>query len=96
MTTLLGPAQRLTVMVKSPTPSGTARCAPRSCTERTPPASSAASICHGVEGFAARSPMHTTRILSPAEDLPICVDTAERVQASRPTSIRSSLRRWCS
>jgi PII-like signaling protein len=46
-----------------------------------------ASVFRGIEGFGASSRVHTTRILSLSEDLPVCVvivDTAERISAFLP------------
>jgi uncharacterized protein len=46
-----------------------------------------ATVLHGVEGFGAHSRIHTTRILSLSEDLPVIVlivDTEERVRAFLP------------
>ena len=46
-----------------------------------------ASVFHGVEGFGASSLIHTTRLLSMADDLPVAVvivDTPERVRAFLP------------
>lgn len=46
-----------------------------------------ASVFHGVEGFGASSLIHTSRLLSLAENLPviiIIVDTPERVRAFLP------------
>ncbi|WP_416984822.1 DUF190 domain-containing protein [Streptomyces sp. T028] len=46
-----------------------------------------ASVFHGVEGFGASSLIHTSRLLSLSEDLPVAVvivDTEERVQAFLP------------
>lgn len=46
-----------------------------------------ASVFRGVEGFGASSLIHTTRLLSMAEDLPIVViivDTPERIRAFLP------------
>lgn len=46
-----------------------------------------ATVLHGCEGFGASSLVHTTRILSLAEDLPIVVviiDTARKVRAFLP------------
>ena len=46
-----------------------------------------ASVFRGIEGFGASSRVHTTRILSLAEDLPVSVviiDTPERIQAFLP------------
>jgi PII-like signaling protein len=44
-------------------------------------------VLRGVEGFGASSRIHTSRLLSLSEDLPIVVivvDTAERVEAFLP------------
>jgi uncharacterized protein len=46
-----------------------------------------ASVFHGVEGFGASSLIHTTRLLSMADDLPVAVvivDTPERVREFLP------------
>ena len=47
-----------------------------------------ASVMRGIEGFGASSPrVHTTRLLSLSEDLPVAViivDTAERIDAFLP------------
>jgi PII-like signaling protein len=46
-----------------------------------------ASVFRGVEGFGASSRIHTTRILSLAEDLPVAiviVDVEERIRAFLP------------
>ncbi|MEU6065505.1 MULTISPECIES: DUF190 domain-containing protein [Streptomyces] len=46
-----------------------------------------ASVFHGVEGFGASSMIHTSRLLSLSEDLPVAVvvvDTEERVRAFLP------------
>jgi len=46
-----------------------------------------ASVMRGIEGFGASSHIHTTRILSLSEDLPVAiviVDTAERIEAFLP------------
>jgi PII-like signaling protein len=46
-----------------------------------------ASVLRGIEGFGASSLIHTTRLLSLSEDLPIAiviVDTEERVRAFLP------------
>ncbi|MFF3831530.1 DUF190 domain-containing protein [Streptomyces sp. NPDC002458] len=48
---------------------------------------SGASIFHGMEGFGGRQIVHTTRLLSMADDLPVAVvivDTEERIQAFVP------------
>ena len=46
-----------------------------------------ASVLRGIEGFGASSHVHTTRILSLSEDLPVAVvivDTAERIETFLP------------
>ena len=46
-----------------------------------------ASVFHGVEGFGASRHVHTTRVLSLSEDLPVAVvivDTEEKVRAFLP------------
>lgn len=46
-----------------------------------------ASVFHGVEGFGANSLVHTTRLLSMADDLPaavVIVDTPDRIRAFLP------------
>jgi PII-like signaling protein len=46
-----------------------------------------ASVMRGIEGYGASSHVHTTRILSLSEDLPVAiviVDTAERIEAFLP------------
>lgn len=46
-----------------------------------------ASVFRGIEGYGATSRIHTTRILSLAEDLPlvvVIVDTAEKIEAFLP------------
>ena len=87
MTALRGPAQRLTVLVGE---SDTVGHKPL-YTEIVHRAHAAgligARVFRGVEGFGATNHIHTTRILSLSEDLPISVvivDTAERIQAFLP------------
>ena len=46
-----------------------------------------ASVMRGIEGFGASSRVHTTRILSLSEDLPVAiviVDTADRIETFLP------------
>ncbi|MCL2553358.1 MAG: DUF190 domain-containing protein [Actinomycetia bacterium] len=46
-----------------------------------------ASVFHGVEGFGASSRIHTSRLLSLSEDLPVAVvviDTEDRIRAFLP------------
>jgi PII-like signaling protein len=87
MTTLQGPAQRLTIIVGE---SDTVEHRPlyTEIVHRAHAAGLAgASVFRGVEGYGAGSRVHTTRILSLAEDLPVSVvivDTAEQIQAFLP------------
>ena len=56
-----------------------------------------ASVLRGVEGYGASSHIHTTRILSLSDDLPVAiviVDAAERIEAFLPSSTASSPRDW--
>jgi PII-like signaling protein len=82
-----GPAQRLTIIVGE---SDTVEHRPlyTEIVHRAHAAGLAgASVFRGVEGYGASSRVHTTRILSLAEDLPVSVvivDTAERIQAFLP------------
>jgi uncharacterized protein len=87
MTTLHGPAQRLTIIVGE---SDTVEHRPV-YTEIEHRAHAAgligASVFRGIEGFGAGDRVHTTRILSLAEDLPVSVvivDTAEKIAAFLP------------
>ncbi|MES9511881.1 DUF190 domain-containing protein [Streptomyces sp. NPDC000609] len=46
-----------------------------------------ASVFRGIEGFGSSSPIHTMRLLSPSEDLPVAiviVDTHDRIRAFLP------------
>lgn len=46
-----------------------------------------ASVFHGIEGYGASSPIHSTRLLSLSEDLPVAiviVDSEERVRSFLP------------
>ena len=87
MTMLQGPAQRLTVIVGE---SDTVEHRPlyTEIVHRAHAAGLAgASVFRGVEGYGASSRVHTTRILSLAEDLPVLVvivDVAEHIQAFLP------------
>jgi PII-like signaling protein len=87
MTTLRGPAQRLTVIVGE---SDTVEHRPlyTEIVHRAHAAGLAgASVFRGIEGYGAGSRVHTTRILSLAEDLPVSVvivDIAEHIQAFLP------------
>jgi len=51
-----------------------------------------ATVLHGIEGFGARSRLHTAKILRLSEDLPIVleiVDTREKIDAFLPTVDRT-------
>jgi PII-like signaling protein len=87
MTTLEGPALRLTVIVGE---SDTVGHRPV-YTEIVHRAHAAgligASVFRGIEGFGATGLVHTNRLLDLAEDLPVSVvivDTAERIEAFLP------------
>ena len=84
---LRGPATRLTVLVKE----GEQWHHRPLYTEIVHRAHAAglagASVFHGIEGYGRSSHIHTTRILSLAEDLPcsiVIVDTDERIRAFLP------------
>ena len=87
MTALRGPARRLTVFVGE---SDTVGHKPL-YTEIVHRAHAAglmgASVFRGIEGFGATQHIHTSRLLSLSEDLPVSVvmvDSAERIQAFLP------------
>jgi hypothetical protein len=87
MTLLSGPAKRLTVLVGE---SDTWHRKPlyTEVVHRAHAAGlSGASVFRGMEGYGASSQIHTTRLLSLSEDLPVMivvVDTEERVRAFLP------------
>jgi uncharacterized protein len=87
MTTLHGPAQRLTVIVGEADTVGHRPLYTEIVHRAHAAGLIGASVFRGIEGFGASSRVHTTRILSLAEDLPVSVvivDTAERIQAFLP------------
>jgi PII-like signaling protein len=68
-----------------PTNTTTSRSTPRSCT--APAGLAGATVVRGLEGYGASRHIHTTRILSLSEDLPvvvIIVDTPQRIDAFLP------------
>ena len=84
---LHGPAQRLTVIVGD-TDHFRHRPVYTEIVHRAHEAGLAgASVFRGIEGFGASRHVHTTRILSLSEDLPVAVvivDSVERIQAFLP------------
>ena len=83
MTRLSGPAKRLTILIGE---SDRYKHHPL-CTEIVHRAHAAglagASVFRGIEGFGASSQVHTARLLSLSEDLPVAVvivDDAERIE----------------
>jgi len=87
MTMLQGPAQRLTVIVGESDTVGHRPLYTEIVHRAHEAGLMGASVFRGVEGFGASSRVHTTRILSLAEDLPVSVvivDTAERIRAFLP------------
>jgi uncharacterized protein len=85
--TLTGPARRLTIMIgEDDTVHG--RPLYTEIVHRAHAAGMAgASVFRGIEGFGASNHIHTTRILSLSDDLPVAViivDTAEKVAAFLP------------
>ncbi len=87
MTMWQGPAQRLTVIVGESDTVGHRPLYTEIVHRAHEAGLMGASVFRGIEGFGASSRVHTTRILSLAEDLPVSVvivDTAERIQAFLP------------
>ena len=84
---LRGPATRLTVLVKE-SEQWHHRPLYTEIVHRAHAAGLAgASVFHGIEGYGRSSHIHTTRILSLAEDLPcsiVIVDTDEQIRAFLP------------
>jgi len=85
--TLSGPALRLTVIVGEGDHVHHRSVATEIVHRAHAAGLAGASVLRGIEGFGASSRIHTSRLLSLSEDLPIViviVDTAERVEAFLP------------
>lgn len=85
--TLSGPALRLTVIVGEGDHVHHHSVATEIVHRARAAGLAGATVLRGVEGFGASSRIHTSRLLSLSEDLPIVVivvDTAERVEAFLP------------
>ena len=85
---LRGPAQRLTIFVGE-TDQWHHKPVYTEIVHRAHQAGLAgATVLRGIEGYGASQHLHTTRILSLSEDLPVAViivDTSERIQAFLPS-----------
>jgi PII-like signaling protein len=87
MTTLQGPAQRLTIIVGETDTIGHRPVFTEIVHRAHEAGLIGASVFRGVEGFGSSGRVHTTRLLDLAEDLPvsvIIVDTAEKIAAFLP------------
>jgi PII-like signaling protein len=87
MSTLHGPAQRLTVIIGESDTVGHKPLYTEIVHRAHAAGLSGASVFRGIEGYGASSHIHTTRLLSLSEDLPvsvIIVDSPERIQAFLP------------
>ncbi|MEV4742037.1 DUF190 domain-containing protein [Streptomyces sp. NPDC049555] len=85
--TLQGPALRLTVVVGESDTHGHRPLYSEIVHRAHAAGLAGASAFRGIEGFGASSLIHTSRLLSLSEDLPVAVivvDTAERVRAFLP------------
>ena len=63
------------------------RSPPRSCSRAHAAGLAGATVLRGIEGFGASNHLHTTRVLSLSDDLPVViviVDSAERIDAFLP------------
>jgi PII-like signaling protein len=84
---LEGPAKRLTIFVGESDRVGHKPLATEIVHRAHAMGMAGASVFRGVEGFGASNHVHTTRILSLSDDLPIAiviVDAAERIDAFLP------------
>jgi PII-like signaling protein len=87
MTTLQGPAQRLTIIVGESDTVGHRPLYTEIVHRAHATGLVGASAFRGIEGFGTSGRVHTTRLLDLAEDLPVSVvivDTAEKVGAFLP------------
>ncbi len=86
--TLTGPAKRLTIFIGERDHVGRHTLATEIVHRAHAAGLAGASVFRGIEGFGASHHLHTTRILSLSDDLPIAiviVDTAERIDSFLPT-----------
>ena len=87
MSTLHGSAQRLTVIIGESDTVGHKPLYTEIVHRAHAAGLSGASVFRGIEGYGASNHIHTTRLLSLSEDLPvsvIIVDSTERIQAFLP------------
>ena len=87
MTTLQGPAQRLTITVGESDRVGHRPLYTEIVHRAHAAGLAGASVYRGVEGFGSTGLVHTTRLLDLAENLPmtvVIVDTAEKIDAFLP------------
>jgi uncharacterized protein len=85
--TLSGPARRLTVLVGESDVVGHRPLYGEIVHRAHTAGLAGASVFRGIEGFGASRQIHTSRLLSLSEDLPVSVvvvDTAERIEAFLP------------
>ena len=85
--TLNGPAKRLTIFVGESDHVGHTPLATEIVQRAHQAGLAGATVLRGVEGFGASNHIHTTRILSLSDDLPmvvVVVDTAEKIDAFLP------------
>lgn len=85
--TLQGPAQRLTVIVGESDVVGHRPLYAEIVHRAHAAGLAGASVFRGIEGYGASRQVHTSRLLSLSEDLPVSVvvvDTAERIEAFLP------------
>ena len=84
---LEGPGKRLTIFVGESDHAGHHPLATEIVHRAHKAGLAGATVFRGVEGYGASNHIHTTRILSLSDDLPVCiviVDSQERVEAFLP------------